>query len=82
MNRNVTIVIGILVVVVIAGYLVWLRSRVQVPISPQVTQDLEVVPSPTPEVASPAATPSAIPGPKEATGEVRQKTSTSGGTTR
>lgn len=29
MNRNVSIVIAILVLVVIAGYLVWLRSRVQ-----------------------------------------------------
>lgn len=59
MNRNVTIVAVILVLVVLAGYLVWLRNRFQQPVSPQLgeTQE-EVVPTPisTPQVsASPSA---------------------------
>ncbi|MEK7617100.1 MAG: hypothetical protein AAB414_03525 [Patescibacteria group bacterium] len=82
MNRNVAIVIIILVVVVIAGYLIWLRSKVQPPVSPQITEE-EVVVSPSPEVTpSPSATPFATPGAKEATGSVKQKTSTPGGTAR
>lgn len=79
MNRNVTIVIIILALVVIAGYLVWLRSKVQAPVSPQVTEEVEVVSSPTPEVS---ASPSATPGAKEATPATKQKTSTPGGTAR
>ncbi len=81
LNRNITIVIIILVLVVIAGYLVWLRSKVAAPVSPQVTEE-EVIVSPSPQVvATPSAQPSATPG-KEATGSVKQKTSTPGGTTR
>lgn len=77
MNRNVTIVIIILALVVVAGYLVWLRSKVQEPISPQVTEEVEVAPSPTPEeTASPSATPISTPGAKEATGSVKQKSPT------
>lgn len=69
MNRNVTIVVVILVLVVIAGYLVWLRSRVASPVVP-VEDQIEVTASPSPsETAS--ASPSATPG-KEATGSVRQ----------
>lgn len=82
MNRNIAIVIIILVLVVIAGYLVWLRSKVAAPVSPQVIE-VDVSPSPQPEItASPSATPTATPGGKEATGSVKQKTSTPGGTTR
>ena len=68
MNRNVSIVVVILVLVVIAGYLVWLRSKVTAPVAPQVEQEQVTA---TPEatlVASPSATP------KEATGSVKQKT--------
>ncbi|MBI2039634.1 hypothetical protein HYT18_01015 [Candidatus Microgenomates bacterium] len=81
MNRNVTIVVIILVLVVIAGYLVWLRSRYQGPVSPQVEQVQEVTPTP---ISTPTqiASPSATPGGKEATGSVRQKTSTSSSTGR
>lgn len=75
MNRNVSIVVVILVLVVIAGYLVWLRSKVTPVISPQVEQQAQVTPTPTPTaVASPSATPKA----KEATGSVKQKTATPG----
>lgn len=74
MNRNVSIVMVILVLVVIAGYLVWLRSKVTPVISPQVEQQAQVTPTPTPTaVASPSATPG-----KEATGSVKQKTATPG----
>lgn len=69
MNRNVAIVILILMVVVIAGYLVWIRSRIQQPVVPNVEQAVQVSPSPSIE-SSPSASP------KEATGSVKQKTST------
>lgn len=77
MNRNITIVVIILVLVVIAGYLIWLRSKVQAPVSPRVEEEVQVTPTPSPIVS---ATPSA--SPKEATGSVKQKTSTSGAATR
>ncbi len=70
MNRNVSIVVVILVLVVIAGYLVWLRSKITPVASPQLEQQVQVTPTPT-AVASPSATPG-----KEATGSVKQKTST------
>lgn len=82
MNRNVTIVVIILVLVVIAGYLVWLRSKVQAPVSPQVIEEV-VIASPSPEAeASPSATPTVSPGAKEATPATKQKTGTPGGTAR
>lgn len=74
MNRNVTIVVIILVLVAIAGYLVWLRSRYQAPISPQTEIEETITPAPsiTPEeTATPAATPN-----KEATGSVKEKSAT------
>ena len=79
MNRNVTIVVIILVLVVIAGYLIWLRSRTQAPISPQPSPELTATPTPSPEQT---ATPSATPKAKEATGSVRQRTSTGSTTVR
>lgn len=79
MNRNVAIVTIILVLVVIAGYLVWLRSRYQPPVSPKLEQEVQVTPSVEPQVS---ASPSATPAGKEATGSVKQKTSTTGGTAR
>ena len=77
MSRNVTIVMVILILVVIAGYLVWLRSRVQPPVSPQVEQIQQEV-TPTPE-ATPikTASPSATPGSKEATSSTKGKSATS-----
>ena len=81
MNRNVTIVVIILVLVVIAGYLVWLRSRIQPPVSPAVVEEVVVNPSPQ-DIASPEASPSAIPGAKEATPATKDKTSTPGATVR
>lgn len=79
MNRNVAIVTVILVLVVIAGYLIWLRSRYQPPVSPQVTPEVTATPAASP---SQTATPSATPGTKEATGSIRQKTSTPSSTGR
>lgn len=76
MNRNVSIVVVILVLVVIAGYLVWLRSRVQSPVSP--ATNIEQVQSPTPS-ASPSAQ-LATPSGKEATRSMKEKTSTSSST--
>lgn len=73
MNRNVTIVVVILVLVVIAGYLIWLRSKVQAPASPAASPEVTMQPSPSPEQS---ATPSASPTGKEATGSMKQKTST------
>lgn len=63
----------ILVLVVIAGYLVWLRSRSQAPVSPAVEQEVEVTPTAQPEMT---ATPSATPGAGEATKSGRTRTAT------
>jgi len=83
LNRNVTIVVVILVLVVIAGYLVWLRSRIQGPVSPQVEQQVEVTPPPPAlETVQPEASPTATPGAKEATPATKQKTATPPATTR
>lgn len=72
MNRNVSIVVVILVLVVIAGYLVWLRSKVTSPVTPRVEQEVEVTATPEATiVASPSATPK-----EEATGPARQRTTT------
>lgn len=77
MTRNVTIVVIILVLVVIAGYLVWLRGRFQPPVTPQLEEsqvEVTPVPSATPEVS---ATPSATAAPS-----ATPKAATSGATTR
>lgn len=79
MNRNVTIVIIILVLVVIAGYLVWIRSRYQSPVSPK--SETEVQNNPTTE-PTPSASPTSTPQTKEATGSMRQKTSSPSSTSR
>lgn len=65
MNRNVVIVITILVLAIIAGYLVWLRSRLapefntQIQSVDQLSQsplpDVSLSPVPTPTIASPSA---------------------------
>lgn len=64
----------ILVLVVIAGYLVWLRSRVLQPVSPQLEEQEEVVITPAP-VATDEAEQSS-PSAKEATGSMKEKTPT------
>lgn len=69
MNRNITIVVIILILVVIAGYLVWLRSNYQTQVTPEASME-EVVP----EVASPSAALSPTPS--------KGQTATSGATTR
>lgn len=74
MNRNVSIVVVILVLVVIAGYMVWLRSKVSTPVIPVTEQVQVTVPPTVVPSATTSATPSAIPG-KEATGGVKQKIS-------
>ena len=73
MNRNITIVMVILVLVVIAGYLVWLRSKFQSPVTPAVEEQVQVSITPEPELS---ASPSAPPGSKEATGSVKEKSGT------
>ena len=60
----------------IAGYLVWLRSKYQTPVSPKSeieTQEIVTTPSPTASALATPATSSA----KEATGSMKEKTSTS-----
>lgn len=79
MNRNVSIVIILLVLVVIAGYLVWLRSKVSSTVTPKVVEQVQITPSPVPTLT---ASPSATPKTKEATGSVKQKTSTPSSTRR
>jgi cytoskeletal protein RodZ len=73
MNRNVSIVVILLVLAVIAGYLVWIRSRYQQPVSPRVEEEIQVIATASP---IPTASASATPGGKEATGSVKQKTGT------
>lgn len=70
MNRNVSIVVVILVLVVIAGYLVWLRSKYQPTVSPQIQEVVQ--PTPAATQSAEEATPSV----KEATGSVKQKSAT------
>lgn len=72
MNRNITIVIALLLVVVIAGYLVWLRSKVSVPVSPKVEVEVQVVPTAVPTATASA---SAALG-KEATTATKAKNAT------
>ncbi len=73
MNRNVSIIVVILVLVVIAGYLVWIRSRYQSPVSTIQEEQVIVTASPVP-TASSSATPGAK---KEATGSTKTKSATS-----
>ena len=65
MNRNVTILIIILVVILIAGYLLWLRGRFETAqVQPAVTPTPEItqaIASPTIASPSASASPSAKP---------------------
>lgn len=78
LNKNVTIVVIILVLVVIAGYLVWIRSRVQMSVSPRVEEQQEVVITTVPQASDEAEVSS--PSAKEATGSVKEKGATSSST--
>ena len=80
MNRNVSIVVVLLVLVVIAGYLVWLRSRIQSTVSSGIGVPVQLTPTPasTPvQTASPSATPSIMASssakPKTATPSSRRR---------
>lgn len=72
MNRNITIVVIILIIVVLAGYLLWLRSQFQIPssVAPEPTVAVAPTNTPTPTLSLiPSATPSATikPGTKTST---------------
>lgn len=58
--------------VVIAGYLVWLRSKYQPTVPPTLETEITTTPSPEALVPEEISTPSA----KEATGSMKEKTST------
>lgn len=74
MNRNISIVVVLLVLVVIAGYLIWLRSKVTPVASPKSETQVQVTPTVQPTLtASPSATPT-----KEATASVKPRTATPG----
>lgn len=79
MNRNVSIVVVLLVLVVIVGYLIWIRSRVTQPVSPEATPVVTATPVATPEIT---ASPSATPGAKQATSSAKPKTATQGANVR
>lgn len=61
----------------IAGYLVWIRNKYQPPASPKIEEQITVIPTP---VSTQSASPSASPKGKEATGSMKQKTSTGSST--
>lgn len=79
MNRNVSIIVVLLVLVVIAGYLIWLRNKVQPVVYPKTEEQVQVAPTATPTMS---ASPSATPSGKEATGAVKQKSSSPSSTKR
>lgn len=58
MSRNVTVLVIILVIILIAGYLLWLRGRFQSSLTQPITPVIEVTtaPAPTEIIASPSAT--------------------------
>lgn len=60
----------------IAGYLVWLRSKYQPTVSPTLETEVTTTPSPAASVLEETSTPSA----KEATGSMKEKTSTGSST--
>lgn len=63
MSRNVSILIIILVIVVVAGYLVWLRGRFQAPKEEITPTPAQQVIEPSPSVTQAVATPSATTSP-------------------
>jgi len=75
MNKNVFIVTIILILVVVVGYLVWVRSKFEQTVTPESNTTEVVLPSPTPVLSSPTASASATPSatPKTATGAGKTK---------
>lgn len=76
MNKNVLIVVIILVLVTVAGYLVWIRSRFEEGMTSVEPGTTEVVTTPSPILSpSPSATAAATPAatPKTATGAGKTK---------
>lgn len=83
MNKNVSIVVVLLVLVVIVGYLIWIRSQGALTVSPKAEEEVQATPTVMPtSTPTPSATPSATPGAKEATGSMKQKVSTPSSTGR
>lgn len=82
MNKNVSIVVVLLVLVVIVGYLIWIRSQGTLTISPKAEEEVQATPTPIESGPTSIATPSATPGGKEATGSTKQKVSTPSSTGR
>ncbi|MBI2086536.1 hypothetical protein HYT74_04290 [Candidatus Daviesbacteria bacterium] len=80
MNRNVSIVVVILVLVVIAGYLIWLRSKVAPAVSPRAEEQVQQVTATA--SADVVASASATPGVKGATGSAKPKSATPSSTKR
>lgn len=61
MNRNITILVIILVILLAAGYLLWLRNRFQSQqarpvVTPTIVVTPTLMPTATPIIASPSAT--------------------------
>ena len=86
MNKNVSIVVVLLVLVIIIGYLIWIRSQGTLTVSPKAEEEVQATPTVMP---TSIATPSATPGGKEATGSTpikpgstKQKVSTPSSTGR
>jgi len=75
MNRNVSIVVVILVLVVITGYLIWFRSKVTPTVSPGAEEQAQQVTATASAAA--VASASATPGVKEATDSAKTKSATS-----
>lgn len=73
MHRNITIVVILLVLVVIVGYLVWIRSKV-VPVGPKVEEQIQATVAPTPtSTPIPSASASATPSAKQASPAATKK---------
>jgi len=89
MNKNVSIVVVLLVLVVIVGYLIWIRSQIAPTVSPKAEEEIQATPTPIQSGLTSTATPSATSGAppagragKEATGSMKQKVSTPSSTGR
>lgn len=80
MNRNVSIVIVLLLIVVIAGYLIWLRSKTQPTVSPRAEEQAEI--TATAEPAFTEAPSITTDEEQEATGATGQRTATPGAISR
>ncbi len=86
MSRNVTILVIILVILLVAGYLLWLRGRFQATTAPQAPVEQIISPTAIPTVVNPSATPiattSATPTGKQISPTPTKTATTSGRTAR